>query len=140
VLVGYAQLPARIPTHFGMNGQADHFGERGSIWLLPIMASVLFGIMTKLSEFPHAFNYPYPITPGNAEREYRAAGQLLRRLKLVVVVIFSLVAGLVYRASFTAAPSLSNGLLPLTLGLSLGPLVAYLWQARRRRLTAAAEI
>ncbi len=41
----YAQLPETVPTHWNFKGEADAFGPRATVWLMPILAlplSLLF--------------------------------------------------------------------------------------------------
>ena len=83
-------LPAIIPVHFNGAGTPDRYGEKGSLVVLPLVASVLFGVITALSKFPHILNYPTEITPANAPSHYRAAIRLMRGLKIVMVLLFLL--------------------------------------------------
>ena len=83
-------LPAIIPVHFNGAGTPDRYGEKGSLVVLPLVASVLFGVITALSKFPHILNYPTEITPANAPNHYRAAIRLMRGLKIVMVLLFLL--------------------------------------------------
>lgn len=41
----YAQLPDRVPIHFGFRGQPDSWGPRPMIWLLPVCSLVAFGML-----------------------------------------------------------------------------------------------
>ena len=38
----YNLLPERIPTHFGLDGEADYFRNKNAIWFLPILSSMMF--------------------------------------------------------------------------------------------------
>ncbi|WP_313030590.1 DUF1648 domain-containing protein [Soonwooa sp.] len=42
----YRSLPARIPTHFGFNGEADGFGNKLFYWLMPILGLIFFLIFS----------------------------------------------------------------------------------------------
>lgn len=42
----YRNLPVRIPTHFGFNGDADRFGNKLFYWLLPILGLIFFVIFS----------------------------------------------------------------------------------------------
>jgi len=57
-IMNYSNLPNTIPTHYNALGQADAFGGKASILLLPIVATVLFIGITIINKFPHIFNYP----------------------------------------------------------------------------------
>jgi uncharacterized membrane protein len=66
ILATYTNLPDTIPIHYNGAGQADGFGEKNYIFILPLAATALFVGMTILNKFPHVFNYPINITPHNA--------------------------------------------------------------------------
>lgn len=42
----YKALPQRIPTHFGLNGNADGYGSKLFYWLMPILGLVFFAIFS----------------------------------------------------------------------------------------------
>lgn len=87
----YTNLPDTIPTHFNAAGQADGFGGKATIFILPLIATILFVGMTVLNNFPHLFNYTNKITQENAVGQYTNATRLIRYLKLIVVFIFGLI-------------------------------------------------
>lgn len=43
--VHYGDLPEKIPTHFNAFGQPDAFGEKQNIWALPLIMSLIFGLL-----------------------------------------------------------------------------------------------
>ena len=47
----YNNLPDEIPTHFGFAGFADDWGAKKSIWLLPIIGTVIYAGLTILNYF-----------------------------------------------------------------------------------------
>jgi uncharacterized membrane protein len=87
----YNDLPASIPTHFGVDGQPDKTGSKTTIWFLPVLGLVIFGFMTFINRIPHHFNYMVNITPENAERQYTMASRLLRFMKMFIMIIFTFI-------------------------------------------------
>jgi uncharacterized membrane protein len=130
-LVQYSYLTDTIPVHFDASGKPDGFGGKGSIWDLPIVATVIFTGLTLLNKFPHIFNYPTQITPENALEQYQMATRMIRFLKLVLVVIFNLIAVQTIRHAKGETEGLGIWLLPLTLGLIFIPLFYYLGKAMK---------
>ena len=45
----YWRLPERIPCHFNLRGEVDAWSGRATIWLLPVLGFVLYGIMTAVT-------------------------------------------------------------------------------------------
>lgn len=130
-LSNYQSLPNTIPIHYNGAGVADGFGDKWIILTLPFIATVIFIGLTVLNEYPHIFNYPTAITKDNALSQYRNATRLIRYLKVIVVVIFGLIA---YQ-TISQANELSEGLgiwfLPLMLGLVFMPIIFYLVKSTR---------
>ena len=83
----YSGLPDSIPVHYNGLGQVDRFGEKNSIFILPVLATVLFAGMTLLSRFPRVLNYPVQITENNAFFQYRNMARMVRCLTLATVLI-----------------------------------------------------
>ena len=83
----YNDLPDRIPMHFNVLGEADSYGNKLMIWLVPIITLLLYIGMTILNKHPHFFNYPTQVTNENAERFYKIATKSIRFLKVLIVVL-----------------------------------------------------
>jgi uncharacterized membrane protein len=110
-------LPDTIPVHFDGAGVPDHYGGKGSLLMLPMVATVLFAALSAAGKFPHVLNYPAEITPANALGQYRGAHRLTRGLKIGMVLIFFL---LVFQTGQTATgktAGLGAWFMPVTLGL-----------------------
>jgi uncharacterized membrane protein len=132
ILSSYDSLPETIPTHFNLSGQADGFGKRSSIFLLPAITSALFFGLTLLNRFPHVFNYPVEINETNAEHQYRLATRLLRWLKTWIVILFLLVSISGITEAYATRSNMIAWTLPLgMLGLLIG-LIVYLVAAAKQ--------
>ena len=88
-LAYFSYLPDRIPTHFNAAGQPDDYGGKNSIWLLPgvgLFTYLMFSYINKMK--PSNFSYPTKITPENAASKYRNTLEMLRWMKLLLMVLF----------------------------------------------------
>lgn len=122
----FSKLPDQIPSHYNAAGQADDFSDRTHIFVLPIVATVIYIGMTLLNKHPHIYNYPATVTKENARRLYTSATKLIRVLKLTVVVIFSGIVFMTYRTSLTNGDGLGAWFLPFAVGLMILPIIFYL--------------
>lgn len=100
------KLPARIPLHFGFNGQADGFGDARNFWLVPTFGLVLFVGLTLLERVPHVYNYPYRITDNNREATYRLGRRMVLGLKTSLTAVLAYVT----IATLQTAVGHTNGL------------------------------
>jgi hypothetical protein len=69
------------------------------LFLLPILATVSFLVLTFLERAPHVYNYPIEVTTANAPMIYALGRRSILWLKLIIVVAF----GLGFRASVEVA-------------------------------------
>jgi uncharacterized membrane protein len=88
VLFGWSGLPQTIPTHFDAAGNADGWGPKEMIWILPSISVVLITSMLFLIRFPWISNTPVKITEENAEHQYGLIVRLLSLLACVVSLLF----------------------------------------------------
>ncbi|MFS8120038.1 MAG: DUF1648 domain-containing protein, partial [Microcoleus sp.] len=69
----------------------DAWGDKVTIWIMPAIAAIIFGILTAVSRYPHTLKYPVPITSENARRQYLVGRSLLVWLKAEVCWLFAFV-------------------------------------------------
>jgi hypothetical protein len=122
-------LPAIIPIHFDAGGNADSYGNKETLLILPVLSVIIFFFIQYLSKHPHWFNYPVKITEHNAEKQYSNATAMLRILKMSITLIFLLVVTGSYLAGSGRVSKLPAILLPLLIFLAIAPTVYYLIKA-----------
>ncbi len=125
----YFKLPTIIPTHFNAAGQPDGHGNKLTILILPIIATLLYFGLSKLNQSPQSFNYITTITEENAEKQYTIATRMLRILKISLLIIFSHIILFTYLTTIGITNGLGVGFLPFTLGLALIPIIFYIRQS-----------
>ncbi|MCX6282285.1 MAG: DUF1648 domain-containing protein [Bacteroidetes bacterium] len=112
----YHGLPQQIPTHFNGSGLPDDYSSKGMIWLLPVIAVVIFTGISILNRFPFVFNFPVNITPENAERMYRHASRSIRILNLLLVITFFYLTWKSIAVAMGSAAGLGLWFLPVSVG------------------------
>jgi uncharacterized membrane protein len=127
----YGDLPDSIPQHFNAAGEADRYGSKAGIWLLPAMGGLLYTLLTVLNRWPHIFNYPVTITPENADKQYRMATRLLRGLKTLIMFLFAGITWGIIRGAMSGNSSLGPAILVIVIGSVFGVLGWYMWAAFR---------
>ena len=80
-------LPETIPIHFNFEGKPDGYGEKGYIFGMPAIATIISIVLALLSQVPHQFNYLVQITEANAEKQYRSGRMLLFAISLIINVL-----------------------------------------------------
>ncbi|WP_176555882.1 DUF1648 domain-containing protein [Virgibacillus ndiopensis] len=93
VVLAYGSLPETVPTHFNTMGEADGWGNKAFIFLMPAIATfVCFIPMYFLSKKPHTFNYIVKVTDKNAPRLYPVARLFMSVINFETVALFSYIS------------------------------------------------
>ncbi len=127
-------LPERIPTHFGLSGEPDRWGGKGTLVILPLLG-VLPCFFLAIVRFipPRYWNIPVSVTEANAARQYRLARDMVATLLAYMMLAM---AGLIWQIlESTRAERLTTGFYIALGGLLIGTTVivfGYLIMAARR--------
>ena len=89
VLYGPSRLTGPIPTHFGLDGQPNAWGDPKMLLMLPGVGIFLYLSITLVSFFPSVFNYPVRVTPQNRERLQSIALNMVAALKAETLLLFA---------------------------------------------------
>lgn len=94
VFVFYFYLPDTIPTHYNLYGDADDFGSKSNIWVLPILNLILFYTLTFVIKKikPWQMGYPIKVTDTNAPTLYHLNLKMLVSLTFGISVVFFIIS------------------------------------------------
>lgn len=132
-ITSYSTLPDTIPIHYNAAGEADGFGAKIHLLMLPLVATVLFAGMTVLNKFPHIFNYPVTITRENVWQQYTVATRIIRYLKLIIVIIFTHIVWKTIQQANGQTEGLRAWFLPLMVGVIFIPLAGFIIKLVRKK-------
>lgn len=86
--ISYRELPDIIPIHFGIDGTPDGFSTKKMNWLLPIIASFIFGLLFYLSKNQSSSLLNLPT---NIKENKQLSSNIIHFVNLIVMVIFSVI-------------------------------------------------
>src|SRR4051794_11948499 len=132
-LYSFLKLPMTIPTHFNAAGRPDNYGNKMTLLILPLLATIIYFGLTQLNKYPHIFNYVTKTTEHNAERQYTIATRLIRFMKLAILLIFSLIILFTYLTTIGVINGLGFWFLPLTEGLLLIPTIIAISKSLKKK-------
>lgn len=133
IVLNYSNLPETIPTHYNASGQVDSYGNKATIFMLPVIWTILFAGISILNKYPHIFNYPTNITADNARQQYANATRMIRYLKFAFTLIFLLMDFKTLQTATGKSGGLGTWFLPLELGLIFIPATFYLIKSFKMR-------
>ena len=108
-LYGPSHLSGQIPTHFGPDGQPT------MLLAFPLIAVVLYALMTAVSFYPSAFHYPVRVTAQNRARLQRITLRLIAFLKAETLSLFAAIQYETIQAIRQQSNSFPVLLMPLAL-------------------------
>jgi len=129
----YSKLPESIPKHFNSAGEPDAFGDKITIWIVPVTGLILFIVLTILNRFPHTFNYLVRVTENNANVQYTLATRMVRVIKFLITAEFAYLTYHTIQTGLGNAAGLGAYFLFTTLVLTVGTLSVYIFLMLKNR-------
>jgi uncharacterized membrane protein len=118
----YPRLPEKVPVHFGVTGEADRWGGRWMIFLMPLIGVAIFALDYWVFEFVS------PESPRPIPSEMRTP---LHLLLLQLSVIFTYITWRMSEVAFGRARGLGGWFLPSTL-IAILATCGWIWMLGRR--------
>jgi Protein of unknown function (DUF1648) len=117
----YPRLPEKVPVHFGFTGEADRWGGRWMIFLIPLVSTVIIAVDYWL------FKY---VSPGSPKPIPPAMRMPLHLLLLELSVIFTYITWRMSEVAFGRARGLGGWFLPVTL-IAVFATCGWMWMLGR---------
>lgn len=119
-LYGPDHLPERVPTHFDAAGNANAWGSPAGILIMPVIAVVLYLLMSLVARFPGAFNYPVRVTQVNLPRLQAITLNMIAWIKVELVCLFAVLQWVFVRSARSGEGHLFPRVLPVFLVVIFG--------------------
>ncbi len=124
----WRHIPQEVPMHFNAAGEIDRWGSKAELLILPVIAWLLYLLMTVVEQFPGAWNTGVKVTEENRERVYALLGHMLSTLKFLIMVMFAWIT-----LWCALAKPLPVWFLPVVLGAVFGDMIYWLVRVFRAR-------
>ena len=118
-IINYFELPDTIATHFNTVGEPDDFGSKQTIWIIPIVASVMYIGLFILNKYPHLHNYMINITDENALKNYRFSTRIVRVVNFLCVLLMTYITYMIVESAFGKQFNLGTWFVPIVIGVSI---------------------
>jgi uncharacterized membrane protein len=130
-LTGPNHLRDKIPTHFDVAGRPNAWGSSITLFLLPVVGSLIYISITVVSQFTSAFNYPVRVTPENRPRLEALAIRMITWLKVELICLFLWIQSSTIDAARHQTLGLPLLLMPVSLLAVFGTMSWYIVAMRR---------
>jgi uncharacterized membrane protein len=126
LLISWAIIPDKIPGHYNAAGQIDKFSGKSSLIILYVVNLIMYIGISILEKFPQIWNVGVRVTAENWYRVYRTIKDMIKTMKLLMVIVFSYLI-----INSAVAVPLHAWFTPVSLILSFGLLIYYLFKLNR---------
>jgi len=118
-IINYFKLPDTIATHFNAVGEPDGFGSKQTIWIIPIVTTVMYIGLFILNKYPHMHNYMINITEENALKNYRFSTRIVRVVNFLCVLLMTYITYMIVESAFGKQFNLGTWFVPIVIGVSI---------------------
>jgi uncharacterized membrane protein len=130
VAANWANLPDRMPTHFGASGQPDGWGSKNTLWILTLVNASMYIVMTLASRYQRLINLPFRV-----DRDAPEVQQLLRTMVIVLkaglMTLLLYIAWAMVNTGLGRADGLGPEFLPVFMAVTFLPLIWFLAKLRK---------
>ena len=124
---GPDRLPDRIPTHFAISGQPNAWGSPAILWLLPLVGTGVYLLITLLSRIRfRSYNLPVRVSENNLPFIQDKTSDLVSWIKVEVLCLFCYIQWGIIQAARLREFRLSAAVIPVFLAGLFGTLGWYL--------------
>ena len=124
-------VPQRIPTHYGWSGLPDSWGSKGMFPTMLYIALFIFILLSILSRFPRAINFPIPISEDKSQSHLQLRFSLVLWIKAELLLITSYIGIQGIRVALGESEGLGSYLIQILLVILFGTLAIFIYRAYR---------
>jgi len=88
LIIVWRKIPNVLPTHFEAAVEADSYGKKITLILMPILGYMILFAIIFFERFPNIWNFPVEVTDRNRNRLYMLSFQMMAVVKIMMVVLF----------------------------------------------------
>lgn len=127
----FSTLPQRIPIHYAITGEANGYGSKWLIWVLPAVATLIFTILTLAQRKPDVLKYPVPLTADNFSRQLHNVRLMFCFIKMYVAGIMLFLTYQTIRNANNSTAQLSSWFLPVLLVTLFAIITIFVYRSYR---------
>lgn len=111
-------LPDSVPTHYNGMGEADGYGGKWTVWMIPAVMLLMYQFLALIERRPNWWNTSVNITKENCTKVYGMLKNMIVTMKFIMMLIFGYI-------SVCTGERLGSWFLPVTLILTFGCIIIF---------------
>jgi uncharacterized membrane protein len=125
---GAQKLQDHVPTHFDISGNANAWGPTNTLFLLPIIGTAVYLLITGLASLPITrVNLPVRVTPVNLPFIQQRTREMISWIKVEMSLLFVYVQWTIMEAARKGEFRMSPVMVPVFVICVLGTVAVYLF-------------
>lgn len=128
----WSSVPPKIPTHFNWSGNPDSWGTKGAVPLMLYVTLFIFIVMSFLSRFPKAINFPIPVNEDKAKSHLQLRFSLILWTKAELILFTSYIGIQGIRVALGQAAGLGSWLIPIILMVLFATIVVFIYRVNKK--------
>ncbi|MBY6037248.1 DUF1648 domain-containing protein [Fictibacillus nanhaiensis] len=125
LMLQWMSIPETVPIHFNAAGEPDEWGNKNNLWILLVIGSLMWILLSILEKFPHVYNYLF-LTEENVERQYKNARLMLNVIKNEILIFFTYMSWVSTRVAMGDADGIGLWILPALIIVITGSIVFFI--------------
>ena len=127
----YQDLPAEIPRHFNIKGQADAYSGKEIIWAMPLLCLLLYAGITLMIRKAHLMNYPTGDGRPHSAQQQKGMKRFLLVLNSLTTLFFGYITWSMIRTALESQAGLGTFTVLLLVLVFLGTVAFYMMRTRK---------
>jgi uncharacterized membrane protein len=119
--LNYSSLPDVIPNHFDLNGVANQYGSKSSLWAVVAVSVFIYMLVGIITMFPESFNYPSQ--KNDKESQYKLGTKLMRSLRACMLLFITLITYIMINSAKTGTAKGTFWIISFVPAILLGNLI-----------------
>jgi uncharacterized membrane protein len=126
-LVNIVTLPSEVPIHFNLAGEADGWGSKYVLLILPLIGLFSILALEEVEKRPYMHNYPAHINETNVRQFYAISIRTMNLVKNGLLLTFGLLQLEMVQSAKEANFALGSLLLPLVIVAVFVPIAWHIY-------------
>ncbi len=126
-IISLATLPSEVPIHFNLAGEADGWGSKYVLLILPLIGLFSILALEAVEKRPHMHNYPQHINETNVHQFYGISIRTMNLVKNGMLLTFGLIQLEMVQSAKEASFALGSLLLPFVIVVVVTPIAWHIY-------------
>jgi len=127
----WSTLPARLPSHFGMDGMPNAYASRTVVWAVAGISVAMYLSLLLVQKFPGKMNLPRPVGDPDRPRVEALGVEMIGWLRLELAWTFAYMLWSIEQVGTHHREGLGVWFLFASMGLTMATLVWFLVKMKR---------